>query len=183
TVRFGFGTVVVGTGATFNPAALDFAGGTLQLDTIGSTGSITATNGSRTGSGTLSVSGAMSVSLVLTLDGNGTTSVGGTTTRNGSALYVLDGHPLNLGPTTNWSTGIVGVGGLGDPSVNVGAGDVLNITGDVNTQGSAGGHWNNAGTINRTAASGTAHFFRPVTSSGTINVHTGTLSFDSGLTQ
>src|SRR3954471_8749961 len=184
TVRFfGSGTTVVGAGATFNPAALDFAGGTLQLDTAGSTGSLTATNGSRTGSGTLSVSGAMSVSLTFTLQGSGTTSVDGTTTLNGSALYVLDGHTLNLGPTTNWSKGIVGVGGLGDPTVNVGAGDVLNITGDVNTQGSAGGHWNNAGTINRTASSGTAHFFRPIMSSGTINVHRGTLSFDSGLTQ
>ncbi len=110
----------------------------------------------------------MSVSLTFTLQGSGTTSVGGTTTLNGSALYVLDGHTLNLGPTTNWSTGIVGVGGLGDSTVNVGAGDVLNITGDVNSQGAAGGHWNNAGTINRTTTSGTANFFRPVTSSGTI---------------
>ena len=184
TVRFfGSGTTAVASGATFNPAALDFAGGTLQLDTAGTTGSLTATNGSRTGSGTLTVSGAMSVSLTFTLDGSGTTSVGGTTTLNGSALYVLDGHTLNLGPTTNWSTGIVGVGGLGDPTVNVGAGDVLNIVGNVNTQGSAGGHWNNAGTINRTTSSGTANFFRPVTNSGTINVRSGTLSFDSGLTQ
>ena len=184
TVRFlGSGTTVVGTGATFNPAALDFAGGTLQLDTAGSTGSLTATNGSRTGSGTLSVSGAMSVSLTFTLDGSGTTSVGGTTTLNGTALYVLDGHTLNLGPTTNWSTGIVGIGGTGDPTVNVGAGDVLNITGDVNSQGTAKGHWNNAGTINRTTSNGTAAFYRPVTSSGTVNVHSGALAFDSGLTQ
>jgi hypothetical protein len=185
TVRFGAGTTVVGTGTTFSPEALSFIDGTLQLDTAGSAGSLTATagGGTRNGSGTLSVSGAVNVSQIFTLKGSGTTSIGGTTTLGGGALYALDGHTLNLGPTTNWSAGIVGVGGSGDATVNIGAGDVLNVTGNVNTQGSGGGHWNNEGTINRVTSSGTANFFKPVTSSGAINVHTGTLSFDSGLTQ
>jgi hypothetical protein len=183
TIRFGGGTTVVGPGVSFDPATLDFYGGELQLNTDGSAGAVTATQGWRSGSGTLTVNGSLSVSSMLTLKGPGTTTVGGTTTLAGLALNVDDGHTLNLGPTTNWSTGIVHVGGTGSPKVNVGAADVVNITGNVNSQGSAGGLWNNQGTINRTTSSGTADFFTPVTSSGTINVDTGTLAFDSGLTQ
>jgi hypothetical protein len=182
-VRFGSGTAAVSAGATFNPAALNFAGGTLQLDTAGNTGSVSATLGTRSGSGSLSVSGAMSVSQFFTLQGSGTTTVGGTTTLNGTALNVIDGHTLNLGPTTNWSAGVVGVGGSGGATVNIGAADVLDISADVNSQGPGGGHWNNQGTINRTTSSGTATFFTAVSNSGTINVDSGTLLFDSGLTQ
>jgi fibronectin-binding autotransporter adhesin len=183
TVKFGSGTAMVAAGATFNPTTLNFEGGELQLDTSGSTGSISATQGVRSGSGTLTVSGAMDVPQVFTLKGNGTTTVGGTTTLNGTALDVHDGHTLNLGPTTNWSTGMVSVGGSSAATVNIGAGDVVNISGNVNSQGGPTGLWSNQGTINRTTSSGTVNFFTPVTSSGTINVDTGTLSFDSGLTQ
>ena len=183
TVKFGSGTAMVAAGATFNPAMLNFEGGELQLDTTGSVGSISATQGVRSGSGTLTVSGAMDVPQVFTLKGNGTTTVGGTTTLNGTALYVNDGHTLNLGPTTNWSTGMVNVGGTSASTVNIGAGDVVNISGNVNSQGGSNGLWNNQGTINRTTSSGTMDFFTPVTSSGTINVDAGTLAFDSGLTQ
>ena len=183
TIRFGGGTTVVGPGVSFDPATLDFYGGELQLNTAGTTGTVTATQGWRSGSGTLTINGSLTVSSMLTLKGSGTTTVGGTTTLGGLALNVDDGHTLNLGPTTNWSTGIVHLGGIGNPVVNVGATDVVNITGNVNSQGGSGGLWNNQGTINRTSSSGTADFFTPVTSSGTINVDAGTLAFDSGLTQ
>lgn len=182
TVRFGSGTATVAAGATFNPAMLSFLGGELKLDTSGTTGSLDATQGTRSGSGTLEVTGAMHVSQYLSLDGSGTTTVDGTTTLDGTALYVQNGHALNLGTTTNWSGGIVNFGGSGDATVNLSPGDVLNISANVNAQGS-GGTWNNQGTINRTTSSGAVDFFVPVTSSGTINVHSGTLAFDLGLTQ
>src|SRR4029450_8635745 len=83
--------------------------------------------------------------------GRGTTTIAGT-------LPILNGAVLNLGTTTNWTTGNVGVGGTGGATVNIGAGDVLNVTGDVSSSNWVGGLWNNQGMINRTTATGTATF-------------------------
>src|SRR5690349_14465576 len=83
--------------------------------------------------------------------GSGTSTIGG-------SLSVFNGAVLNLGTTTNWSTGTVGVGGTGGATVNIGVGDVLNVTGDVTSSNWIGGLWSNQGTINRTTSSGTATF-------------------------
>src|SRR4051812_28528263 len=93
-----------------------------------------------------SVAGGRSLTL-----GSGTSTIAGT-------LSVFNGAVLNLGATTNWATGNVGVGGTGGATVNIGAGDVLNVTGDVSSSNWVGGLWDNEGTINRTTATGTVSF-------------------------
>ena len=175
-------TVVVGAGVTFDPGALGLTGwGTLQLDTAGSTGSLNAVGGTRSGSGTLTVNGPMSVgSSGVVFKGGGTTTVTGASTINASTFNVIDGHTLNLGSTTAWNTGTIGVGGTGGATVNIGAGDTLNVTGDVSSGNWGGGLWNNQGTINRTTSTGAAGFDNAVENDGTINVSSGTLALKQG---
>src|SRR5439155_20894625 len=97
----------------------------------------------------------------LTIDGGGVAggrslTLGSGTSTIGSTLAVFNGAVLNLGSTTNWSAGNVGVGGTGGATVNIGTGDVLNVTVDFGVSDWAGRLWNYQSTINRTTATGTA---------------------------
>src|SRR4051794_24737001 len=121
----------------------------------------------------------------LTIDGGGVAGARSLTLGSGTSaisgnLSVFNGAVLNLGTTTNWSSGTVGIGGTGGATVNIAAGDVFNVTGDVNTSNWVGGLWNNQGTVNRTTATGTATFNNAVENDGTINVGSGKLSLAQG---
>jgi hypothetical protein len=194
TVRVGGNTTtVVGGGASFDVGTLDFssANGTLQLDSDGSADMLTApaSGGTRSGIGTLTVDNETTVGpnfVSLRFDGTGATTLNGTatvaTTSSGS-MRVTNGHTLNLPRTTAWSSGNIPLGG---GTINIGPSDVLNITG-VSSSGTAGGTganlWHNEGTVNRTTSTGSVGFDAPFTSSGNINVDSGTMTFFGGLTQ
>src|SRR5215211_4864045 len=101
-----------------------------------------------------SVAGGRSLTL-----GSGTSTIAGT-------LNLFNGAVLNLGTTTNWTAGTIGLGGTGGATVNIGAGDVLNITGDVGSSNWYGGLWNNQGTINRTTGTGAASLNNAIENDG-----------------
>ena len=83
-------------------------------------------------------------------------------------------------PTATWSAGNISFNS-GGGTMQIGAGDVLNITGaDLASLNFNGGLWHNAGTVNRTTSATTASIGVPFENDGAVNVNTGTLSLGQG---
>jgi hypothetical protein len=151
------------------------AGATLQL------GSLVFSSGTITGPGTVNVAGAVNWTGG-TMSGPGVTNLNGTSTLSGGFSSKIDGRALNNAgtatvPASNSFT-IAGAGVLN----NLAAGtfrlpDSAQLSNFLIT---AGGGFNNAGLVQKTAPSGTATIGVPFTNTGTVDVQTGTLTLTGG---
>ena len=191
-------TVTLDVSATVGGLILGGASGTQILTNSGSTmtltnASIVKTNGNLnlgggtlSGSGLLTVNGALnwtagSISGALTVASNGVVNV------SGSATKILYAPVTNAnGGTINWS----GTGSLhlynngGSPyngAIHNQAGGLFDVQNDQSLAQAYGSEFfNNAGTLRKSAGSGTTTFSVSVTNTGTVSVLTGTLDCNGG---
>lgn len=168
----------INAGAVFDPARLLLDGvWELQLNVDATVQQLELLGGARGGSGTLTVTGQATFGgTFATLRGTGTTTLGSTATISND-LALQDSHSLNLGPSTTWSAGDIGV--AADADVNVGSGEQLDITGTGTLQGSGSGLLNNAGTVTKSSV-GTNAFNADVSNSGTFDLQAGIVDMQSG---
>ncbi|RME85977.1 MAG: hypothetical protein D6775_01350, partial [Caldilineae bacterium] len=164
TVEITSGTVnTTGGGATVSGSAtLDLSGGTLGGD-----GPMTVNGTFNWSGGTVSGSGAFTVNSPLNISGS-------------NAKY-LSGRTLSNGGTATWT-------GTGYIYLNSGAvfdnqaGATFDIQTDSWVDWSVGdiGHFNNAGTVTKSAGSGVAGFDVAFNNSSAVNVNSGTLKLRKG---
>jgi hypothetical protein len=185
TLSFSGGTFALNTGAGFSGAgAVRVTGATVNVNAT-----VIASNLELTDGGTISGSGALTVNNSLTwsggtMSGSGSTALasGGTLTISGATDKTLSQRTLNLAGNTTWS----GTGNLNlaNSAVlnNQGTG-VFTINNDQSVLGS--GTFTNAGTLTKSSSTGTTSFASTVafSTSGTVNLQTGTLSFAGGYNQ
>jgi hypothetical protein len=186
-MTFGGGTTLLNNGVSLGGA------GVYQIANLGTVVTAhTAISPANLGisGGTLNGTGAVTVGATFnwtggTLDGNGgmlTVPVGATATLSGAVnRAVSDSYVLNLNGTTNMS----GTGWLEDINSAV-----INNPGMFNMNGPelvgqnyiAPGIFNNTGTLNVAAGTGTAYFAYgvPLNNSGSVNVTSGALELDNG---
>ncbi len=182
-------------GATVRTISL--AGGTYYVNTLNSqerlatTGAWLRASGNTQITGGLSVSGSGSVSClgnmaVSNLDWSGGWLNSGVWTLNGTATvhptssaYFHSTDVRNAG-ILNWSSGDIG---LDSTKFTNQASGTFNISADA-TLGSAGTFSTvaNAGILNKSAAAGTTTIINPFTNTGQININSGTLLFNGGIT-
>jgi hypothetical protein len=152
-----------------------------QLELVGTS---IVTGGLRLESGTLSVVGNLTVSgpLVWTggnLTGSGTTIASGGLELSGGATKLLDGHRLENARTATWSDGPLS--DINGGQVINRAGATLTISHDAFFSGTTGQvGLVNAGTLVRSTTAGVTTINASVTSSGTIQVESGTLRLNGG---
>ena len=194
TVEIGGGTVNVNAGSTYNVSGLTtINSGTVNFNSGNNitTGTLTQSGGTLTGSDTVTVSG------LLTWTG-GTESGTGTTVANGglaitasnAAFTILDGRTLTNAVTAT-------VNGIGNQYLDIGDNAVLNnlpgatfdfqadVTLRTNYEVSGAGTFNNQGTLEKSAdtTSDTTNFEAILNNSGTVQVLSGTLSLQGGSTE
>ena len=177
TVDVAGGTLTVPQTATFSPANLTIAGGTLALGPNSSIpGAFSMTGGARQGTATLNLNGATTISGG-DFSGAGATNVAGPATAllNGS-FGVHSGHVLTLNGPSVWSAAFIGFGGTGVGTLeNNGA---MTITGDLaaihNTCCDAGLiHNTSTGTITRSSGTGDFTMNVPFDNDGVFSLATG----------
>jgi hypothetical protein len=189
TTSGGSGTLVVNPGATVQVAnklqirsssSLKLTGGTVTTHNLelagniaGSSGSLLTVTGSESSwtNGTISVGGAVTVAS------------GGVMTISSTSDKTLDGGTLNIDGTAIW-TGTGDIRGSSNPgTINVlsnGLFDAQNNEG-VNAGGGSGHVLNNAGTVRKSAGTGTTSILGwTFNNTGTTNVQVGVLAFSKG---
>jgi hypothetical protein len=134
---------------------------------------------SLTGTGNLTVTGALSWSGGA-MAGAGSTTAAGTLNISGAANKDLNGRTLVNAGTASWT-------GTGTLTIRNGAvldnqtGAVLVIQNDTTLSGGGfmdiAGTFTNEGTLRKQASSGTTTIATPFTTSGSVDVRTGTLAF------
>lgn len=148
--------------------SLQFTGGqSLTLHKVGTIGAFALTGG-----GTLDTTGALSESGLSV--GNGATwQVDGAVTQSGGDLELggagsagATAGTLTIGKAGSFSlSGDSGIGASANPAATTGP-----------------GHVTNAGTLAKTAGTGTSHIVEAVGNTGTISVQTGTLAINAAVT-
>jgi hypothetical protein len=185
--------VVIGAGVTVtystgtdqvhsltSSSAFVVSGGTLTLASASAlTGTLDVTGGRLDGPGSLTVS-ALLTWTGGTLGGTGTTTANGGLAIDGSATKTLDGRTLANAGAATWA-------GSGDLSLTNGAvfsnlaGATFDVRNDqtVNFAGGVAARFDNAGTLTKSAGSGTSTLsgFR-FSNSGAVQVQAGTLSLN-----
>lgn len=135
-------------------------GGTLNGPaTVTINGPMTWTDGIISGAGVLQVNGGLTINTIFgkTLDGR-TLNNAGTASHSGLNFLMTNGAVINNQ-----------------------AGATFNLDSDADLGASAGGSFNNAGTLNKSNGAGTSSVTGIAFSNiGTVNVSSGTLSFDTG---
>jgi RHS repeat-associated protein len=155
-----------------------------------SLGSASVINGDfQLSGGTLSGAGDLSISGLLTwtdgrMTGAGHTRANGGMSISGSATKYLDGRTLdNTGQATWTGSGFIGTGN--GAVINNPAGATFNIQTDgtqiYNAYNGAAASFNNAGTLKKSAGTGTVRFaYAVLNNTGTVDGESGTLSLEDG---
>ncbi|MBK8035638.1 MAG: PEP-CTERM sorting domain-containing protein [Verrucomicrobiaceae bacterium] len=182
------GSTVQFAGATtnFNAGTYDVAGttqvigGTVNFNAAAATSALTMSSGTLGGTATLTVSGATTISGG-TLNGTGTVNASGGATLSGGTKIIADGRTLNLGGSSTWTGGTIGIGNNGQLVVLSGAtldaSAAANIT---NTFSPTDGIFKIQGTFNKndgtTVGLGTSSASFVTQNTGIVNVNGGTLN-------
>jgi hypothetical protein len=164
-------------------SSLTVSGGTLTLNAPLTATSLTLSGGTLGGPGTLTLSGTSNWSGGVQ-SGTGITKVasGATFNLNSAATLALSGRTLNNAGTVVWT-------GSGSLELNDGAvwnnnsGGLFNAQNNATISASSGtGSFVNAGTFRKSSSTGTTSFGAAVTftSSGTVDVQSGTLNLLAG---
>jgi len=164
----------------YDPASTFLHLGALELNSPGSTGTLTSNGGSRGGSSTLTVTGTTSVTdFGLHLTG-GTTKLQGTTTIG--AGTVMSGSVLELHAATALNASI----NIDTGSVDIASGSTLTMAANtsINAAGAGGTlHVLSGGTLVRNDAGVDGAVGVPTTNQGTIHAAGGRLRFNDDVTQ
>jgi len=179
--------VLKGTYSGSGAGLIQLSGGTMQIDSTGATFNF-ADNGFQISGGTLSGSGILNNvgSLVWAggfMEGMGTTNIlpGSTLNLSGPNAKTLQRTINNSGTTVMSGTGVLNIANAS--IFNNFINSVFDIQADANVAtgfGSAG-DFNNAGTLRKSAGTGTSAINGPrFNSSGPIDVLTGTLALGGG---
>jgi hypothetical protein len=175
TVSFTGGTYTLNAGTTFTGTGTFLINnGTVIVNANLSSPSFALSNGALDGTGNLTVTGTFdwtggtlkNPTGTLTIPAGATLAIRGNTDKNNQD------RTINLSGTANWTeTGNFNSGS--SAVLNVLAGGVFNIQSDAQA---GSGTWNNAGTINKTAGSGTTSIsvFTNFSNNGIVNVLSGT---------
>jgi fibronectin-binding autotransporter adhesin len=176
--------------------SVSFSGGTVDLSgaytvtgtTTVSAGTVTfaqpVTLGALTVSGgTLTVDGDLTVSGLLTwtggtMNGSGTTFAQGDISISGNNGKALAGRTLENAGTATW-TGTSGITLSNNAVVTNDAGALFDARSDVAISGYSG-TFNNAGTLKKSAGTGTTTINALFNNSGAVEAASGTLSFPAG---
>jgi len=185
--------ITLDVNATVNSLTLGGAGGTQTLvigsgqtltlndaSTISANGVMELSSGTLTGDGDLTVNGTFNWSGG-TIKGSGSFTVNGSLAISGSSHKVLTYRTLTNKGTATWT-------GAGYLQLNIGsvfdnqAGATFDIQADTRMDCSTGtcGYFNNAGTVIKSAGSGTANIRRSFNNTGAVNVNSGTLELSGG---
>ena len=193
TEYFSSGTIDIIAGATFTGSGgLDINGGTVFFET-GSTVTISqavtlATNGVLAGTDTVTMTGLLSwggnssmcTVAACNASGAGVTNANGGISYTGGGNVYLYGRTLNNTGTATWGTAsgynfYLGYGAI----VNNKAAGTWNYTNDYPTLNvtTGGGTFNNVGTFEKTAGTGTTTVAAAFTNTGKVLGNSGTVSF------
>ncbi len=184
-------TVTVTANTTVNSLTLGGSSGTQSLtvsgplglnnaSTVGTYGALNLSGGTLAGSGTLSVSGTMNWT-----GGGGTMSGPGTTNITGAFNIDNGGYPGTRKNLTSRTLNIAGTATIiNSTGINLSSATINNQTGasfsfpsDSYLYNSGGTNaFNNAGTVTKSAGSGTTTIEVPFTNTGTVNANSGTFS-------
>jgi hypothetical protein len=193
------------SGAYTNTAATSITGGALVLNGASTLASLSQSSGSLAGTGTVTVTGTSNITFG-DHRGSGTTQFDGNVTISSSGLRIDGGRVLNFGnggtttATTTWTGGQILLNNTfdGSPSlpgsgtINVRSNAVFIAQGDsaanifFSNQGTADNGtsslFTNAGTFRKAGSSAGSVTALAVqfTSTGTVDVQSGTLSLDNG---
>jgi hypothetical protein len=179
-VVFGGGTTTV-SGAYNIPAGTTIAGGTVNFLADTELPNLTLSGGFLTGTSTVTIDG------LLTWTGGGMSDVGRTVAAGGIAISgsgtkTLDRRTLdNLGNATWAGTGNFSI--LNGAVLNNPVGSLFEIHSDASfgiIVQSFGGRFDNAGTVRKTASSGTTTFLVTFNNSGILDLQTGTFAMTGG---
>ncbi len=155
-------------------------GGTMNFESGASSQNLTLSSGTLGGAGTLTVGGTISWTGG-TMSGSGATTIGagGALTVSGGSVKSFTQRTINNGGTMTWSGGTIN-SGVGATLNNQGGG-LMDMQSDdlwANNLGGAAPVLNNAGTLRKSAGSGTSTIQAACNSSGTVDILSGTLTFN-----
>jgi hypothetical protein len=180
TVTYSTGTTAVNT--LQSAEAFVLSGGSLALATDSAVSStFTLSGGTLDGAGTLTVSGLFTWSSG-TMRGSGKSVANGGMAISGSSVKDLFTRTVENAGTATWTgTGNIrtGSGGVFNNLTNA-VFDIQNNQQFANDFGSGNLTFNNAGTLRKSAGTGTSTFGVVVNNTGTVDVQTGTLTLTGG---
>jgi hypothetical protein len=158
--------------------------GTVYMDGPATLAALTLTGGDLRGTATVTVTGLLSWTGGRMIDGGRTVAAGSMSIGGNGTKSLLDSRKLDNGGTATWT-------GSGDIQLNNGAA-LRNLAGalfDAQTDrtfanvGGATPNFNNAGTLRKSAGTGTTIVQLAFTNTGTVEAQTGILSFVSSYVQ
>jgi hypothetical protein len=150
------------------------SGGYLYIaDASTLSGALTLSGGTLTGPNSLTVNGAFSWTGG-TMGGSGSTHADDGFTISGGNGKTLDTRTLDYTGTATWS-GTGGISLVNNATWNNLANSTLSVTGDASLSGSVG-TFKNAGTLQKSAGTGTTTISAPLVNTGTVDATSGTLS-------
>ena len=192
TISFASNTFTLNAGTSFSGAgtvAIPSATLTLAVDITVNTANFTLSGGTINGSGNLTVATVMNWTAG-TMSGTGTTTIPSGTSLNVSGFaHNLIGRTLNIAGTATQSGVNSQVFLISGATVNIHVGGMYDLQNDqgIFFGGGTASTVNNAGTFQKSAGTGTGNIAHvgPFTTSGTVLVLSGTLSFTNsgGYTQ
>jgi hypothetical protein len=175
-LELGGGTMVLAAGSTL-PDNLSITGATVSLLTDLTVSTLTLSGGTLSGAGALSVTGLFTWTGG-TIAGSATVNANGGIAISGANGKSLDNATLNNAGMAIWT----GTGGVGFSNLavwNNRAGSVLDIRNDT-VLGGGGATFNNAGTVRKSAGTGTSSLNAALNNTGTVDAASGTLSLNGG---
>ncbi|NCO36038.1 MAG: hypothetical protein AUJ92_17565 [Armatimonadetes bacterium CG2_30_59_28] len=164
---------------------LIISGGSLDIASNSQCSDLDLTGGTLSGVGLLDVSGTLTWTSG-TMSGSGVTTIpaGATLNISGNTDRLFQSRTINNLGTTTW-TGTGRILGEYGAVFNNQSGGVFDIQNDVEFQSnySTQPTFNNAGTLKKSAGTGTSTFSVKVNNTGTVVAQTGTLEFAGGYSQ
>jgi hypothetical protein len=182
TVEISDSKVWVASGASYNVAGTtNIDGGTLEFDGVATTGMLNESNGDLTGPGSLTVNN-QTVWTGGTMDGAGTTIAQGSLmlglAGDANDVETLSSRTLTNSGTATWAGGGSISQTNGGTFVNQ-ASASFEVANDAKWHSDRTGTLVNAGTLTKSAGTGTTILYVPFKNTGSVKVQKGTLSLQN----
>ncbi len=187
TLTFAAGTHILNEGSSFSGAGTVSlpVGGTLSVNAaVSSTAStvFSMSGGAVGGSGTLTLNGPLTWSSGV-FGGSATHANGGATLSGPGEKSIGLDQVMNLGGISTWSEGNIGFYQSSSLVNKLGATLTTTFGGNMNSAGGGGLVFTNAGTFTKNTSSAPTTIGIPFNNTGTVNVESGSIIFNSTYTQ